>query len=253
MKDGHARPGVRLAVMIVVLIVAAAAILYWREPLWTAFGDRDTIQDWVGALGAWGPLVTVALNALQVVLAPVPGYVIGLANGYLFGVGLGTLYSLLGLLIGSAIAMSLGRCFGRPLVERLVSPDSLDRWDQVAVRRGPIFFFLIFLVPGLPDDIVSFVVGLSTLPIPRMIALGLLGRLPGVFVSSWIGANAASIPPWAWIPLVAGVAGIAWLFVRYGDRVEQLLLRAIRKLAPRRVPEEAVEVGPPEGDCPAPD
>jgi len=247
------RSRVRVVVLLALLIGAAAAIVTWQESLWATFGDQQLIQERVIALGPWGPLATVALNALQVVLAPVPGYVIGLANGYLFGVWLGTVYSMLGLLIGSAVAMVLGRVFGRPLVERLVRPDTLSRWDRIASQRGPTFFFLVFLVPGLPDDIVSFIVGLSTLPIGRMVVLAVLGRLPGVFVSSWIGAHAASLPLWAWIPLVAGVAGLAWLFLRYGDQVERLLLRAIRRLAPRRRPGEAGEVHASEEDSQAPD
>jgi uncharacterized membrane protein YdjX (TVP38/TMEM64 family) len=247
------RSRVRIVVLLALLIVAAIAIVTWREPLWATFGNQQLIQERVTAFGPWGPLATVALNALQVVLAPVPGYVIGLANGYLFGVWLGTVYSLLGLLIGSAIAMALGRVFGRPLVERLVRPDMLCKWDRIASRRGPAFFFLIFLVPGLPDDIVAFTVGLSTLPIPKMVVLGLLGRLPGVVVSSWIGANMVDLPLWAWIPLIGGVAGLAWLFVRYGDEVEGSLVRAIRRLAPRRRPGEADGALAPEEDPQAPD
>ena len=246
------RPGsrTRIAGGVALLIIAAVAIVYWRQSIWATFGDQALIQERVTALGPWGPLVTVALNALQVLLAPVPGYVIGLANGYLFGIWLGTAYSMLGLLIGSAIAMFLGRVFGRPLVERLIKPETLSRWDQIADRRGPVFFFLVFLVPGLPDDVASFIVGLSTLGIPRMVVLALLGRLPGVVVSSWIGANVVDLPLLAWIPLIAGVAGLAWVFLRYGDQVELLLVRAIRRLSPRRRSGEAdeghvLEEGPP--------
>jgi uncharacterized membrane protein YdjX (TVP38/TMEM64 family) len=234
----------------VLAVAALAALLYWGEPLWAFFADQEAIQRRVNAYGPWGPLITIALNAAQVVLAPVPGYVIGWANGYLFGVWMGTLYSALGMLIGSAIAMVLSRRFGRPLVERLVNPDALARWDAIASRRGPAFFFLVFLVPGLPDDIVSFVVGLSALPIPRMIVLGILGRLPGIFGASWIGANAAALPVWAWVPLIAGMAVLAWLFLRFGDQVEDALVRVIQQLTSRRRRGEGDGACASEGDYP---
>ena len=69
----------------------------------------------------------------------------GLVNGYLYGVWLGTLYSMAGLVLGTALAMALGRWFGRPLVERLVRPESLSHWDRIARHQGPLFLFLLFL------------------------------------------------------------------------------------------------------------
>ena len=58
-------------------------------------------------------------------------------------------------------------------------------------------FFLIYLIPGLPDDIVCFVVGLSQLDLRQMIVLAKLGRLPGVSISCRVGAHATELPPWA--------------------------------------------------------
>ena len=244
---------IRIAVLGVLLVGAGAALWYWREPLWALFGNQAAVQEWVASFGPWGPLVSVGLNAAQVLLAPVPGQIIGLINGYLYGVGLGTLYSMLGLLLGSATAMALGRYFGRPLVERLVSPATLAKWDRIAANRGLLFFFLVFLIPGLPDDIVCFVVGLSPLSIARVVALAMIGRLPGVFVSSWVGARATDLPLWAWIPLIAGTAGLAWLFLRHQARLEAIALRAIHRLAPRRSPGPAHELREPQEDYPASD
>jgi uncharacterized membrane protein YdjX (TVP38/TMEM64 family) len=227
-------PRLRIAVLALLVLATIAAVWYWREPLWELFSNRDLAQERIARLGPWGPLVSIGLNTAQVVLGPVPGYVIGLLNGYLYGVWLGTLYSILGLLFGTALAMTLARYFGRPLVERLVPSALLARWDRLAAQRGPLFFFLVFLVPAMPDDIVCFVIGLSPLPIGQMVALATIGRLPGVFVSCWFGERASELPLWAWIPLVAGTVGLAWAFVRFQARLEAFALRVIHRLAPHR-------------------
>ena len=239
------------AVFLVVLLATATGLLWhWRDPLLATFFDKDETQRWIAGLGPWGPLVTIGLNSAQVLLAPIPGQFIGLVNGYLYGVWLGTLYSMVGLLLGTVLAMALARRFGRPLVERLVNPDTLARWDTIVHHQGPPFFFLIYLIPGLPDDIICFLIGLSRLALPRMIVLAMLGRLPGVFVSCWVGAYATELPLWVWIPLGVGTAGLAWGFWRYRARLEPALVGIIRRVTgqrePRPEPEgSAVEEGHP--------
>jgi uncharacterized membrane protein YdjX (TVP38/TMEM64 family) len=233
------RTWIRAALLAVLVLVAGGAAWTWREPLWALFNDRDRIQAWVAGFGPWGPLVTVALNVAQVLLAPIPGQFVGIVNGYLYGVGLGTLYSMVGLLLGTSLAMALGRWFGRPLVARLARPETLARWDRIADHQGPLFFFLVFLFPFVPDDISCFLIGLSPLSIPRMVVLAVLGRLPGVFISCWVGAYATELPWWAWVPLGGGAAALAWAFWRYQARLEATTLRLIQRLAGRRRPRAA--------------
>jgi uncharacterized membrane protein YdjX (TVP38/TMEM64 family) len=216
--------------LIVLLLLALGGALWiWGEPPRTLL-DRERVQAWVARLGPWGPLATIGLNAAQVILAPIPGQFIGVTNGYLYGIAAGTLYSMVGLVIGTATGMILARRFGRTLVGHLVNEEQLTRWDEITARQGPWFFFLVFLFPFLPDDLTGFLIGLSQLSIPRMLVLTTLGRLPGVFISSWVGARTHALPWWTWVPLVGGAAGLAWLFWRYQGEIEDLTLRLIRCL-----------------------
>jgi len=224
------------------------AVAAWGDDLYRLLSQREAVQSWLADFGLWGPLVSILLNVAQVLLAPVPGHVLGWANGYLYGVALGTLYSLIGVTAGSALAMGLARRLGRPLVMRLVEPERLARWEGIARRQGPAFFFLVFLLPFLPDDLICFVVGLTPLSIPRMLALCALGRLPGLAAACWVGANLTALPWWGWGVLVVGGVALAALLYRFQARLEAALLwRGETGPQTRREPEV-----PPPGLLPYP-
>ncbi len=229
----HGWSPIRILLLAALAVAIGGVLWYWREPLWAFLSDQERIREWVAELGPWGPLVVIALNVAQVLLAPIPGQFVGLVNGYLYGIWLGAVYSMVGLLLGSTLAMVLARRFGRPLVERLVNPAQLTRWDRIADHQGPLFFFLVFLFPLVPDDIACFLIGFSSLSIPRMLILATLGRLPGVCVSCWMGAYATELPWWAWISLGGAAAGLAWFFWRYQARLESLIMHLIQRLVKR--------------------
>jgi len=216
--------------VLVALLISIAAIVIWREPITSFFGELARVRAFVQEWGALGPMAIIFLQAAQVLLAPVPGQVVGLASGYLFGAAMGTLYSWVGVVLGSAIAFGLAKAFGRPLVERLVSRERLERFDAYARRRGLFFLSLFFLFPFLPHDIACFVAGLTPLSIPSLVLVAALGRLPGIAVSSLVGANVFRLTIEGWALFIALLLIVALLFRRLQARIEEAILEAIRKL-----------------------
>ena len=215
-------------IVIGVALVALILILWrWGGPALDLFRERAVLQAWMASLGGFAPLVSIALNTAQVIAAPIPGQVIGLANGYLFGVWLGTLYSLLGVMLGTGIVLTLTRRWGRPFVVRLVPTAQLEKLDRLVARRGALFFFLIFLLPFLPDDLACFAIGLTDLALGKMMTLIVIGRLPGLIVSSWVGANAASLSLAGWGVLIVGACALALAYLRWGGAIEAALMNWI--------------------------
>lgn len=132
----------------------------------------------------------IAVEVAQVLLAPIPGTILGLAAGFLFGFWKGMALSLVGLTIGTTLAMGIGRLFGEHAVRHFVSKRLMERFDDLVQRGGLWGFFMIFLLPALPDDAVCFLAGLSRLPLGRLVAVAILGRLPGHAVLTFVGATA---------------------------------------------------------------
>jgi uncharacterized membrane protein YdjX (TVP38/TMEM64 family) len=182
------RPLALWVVVVGVLFVLAPLILVWLVP---GLKDPVAIREYVLGFGTLAPVVFVLLQVAQVLIAPIPGQVTAVAGGYLFGPWLGVAYSLLGMAIGSTIAFVLSRRFGRPYVTRHVGSRRVARFDAFIERTGVGGVFVLFLLPGLPDDVVCFVAGITTIPIRVLVLVAVLGRAPAVFVASFIGAELA--------------------------------------------------------------
>jgi uncharacterized membrane protein YdjX (TVP38/TMEM64 family) len=220
--------GLRIAVLLFVIIALVTPLILFREQI-AAFANRETILVAVRRAGPWGPAILIGLIILQTIVAPIPGQALGLAAGYLYGFWVGLLYGWLGTVTGSVLAMCIARFAGRPLVARLVRPDVLERLDRFAAGRGLLFFFLVFLIPGLPDDVFCFVAGLTRLPILALVTLAAVARVPGMAASIWLGSSAERMGWQVWAVLgglAAVVALVAW---RFGDRLEGKLLELLNR------------------------
>lgn len=217
----------RITVVLGVTLALAVPFFLWRDELFQVFADRERVAAEIRAAGAWGPAVIVGLSIAQAVIAPIPGQVGNFVSGYIYGPWLGFLYSWIGLIAGAAIAMLLARYAGRPVVKRLVSASLLDRVDTLAAGKGFGFFFLFFLIPGLPDDLLCFVVGLTTLPLRIMVPMAAIARLPGLIAAVWLGASAEAIPPVVWIVLSILGLVIVILFWRYGEQLQDFLINRL--------------------------
>lgn len=148
--------------------------------------DQEAVKAWITSLGIWGPLAFILLQITQTVISPIPGNVVGFVGGLLFG-WWGVLLSTIGSTIGYAIVLILVRRFGRDLVEKLISKELLDKFDYLATEKGSMIFFLIFLIPALPDDVVMCIAGLTKLPIRQLLFMAAVGRFPSVVVTNQLG------------------------------------------------------------------
>lgn len=178
---------ITLGTLVAILIVA---YVIWDVvaggPLTQLFTNREKLISIVNGLGLLGPVVYMLLQALQGIVAPIPSNIVGIIGGFLFG-WWGVLWTTLGATLGAAVVFWLSRRYGRKLVEKLVKKESLEKFDFVIGKRASLLLFLIFIIPGLPDDIVCYIAGLTDIPIKKLIVIFALGRLPAVVSNNYIG------------------------------------------------------------------
>lgn len=177
------------------------------------FASVEKFRAFVEGTGAWGPLVFVALQLLQVVAFVLPGEISQIAGGYLFGVLRGTLLSALGIGAGSLVNFFAARVLGKRFVARIFGEEKLLRFDAIRTSpRAEAAFFLLFVIPGIPKDALCFVAGLSAMSPWAFLAVSMVGRMPGIVGSAVIGSAAGS----GRSGLAAGIAVTAAVFFLAG-------------------------------------
>src|SRR5438105_2525371 len=125
------------------VIFALSAWMVWSDStvyrwLIRLYTDREFMHDVLHRWGMLAPLAFVVIQALQVVIAPIPGDVTGLLGGFAFGQWLGFVYSTIGLTIGSLLAFWFGRRLGAPFVRRMTGPEVWQRLDFIVEAEGTI-------------------------------------------------------------------------------------------------------------------
>ena len=173
----------------ILAIIFGGYILYeiiFGGPVINFLSDHEKVVNFVKSADLLAPLSFLFIENAQVVLAPVPGQIIDAVGGYLFG-WWGIPLAILGDFIGYFIILHISKKFGRIFVEKFISEKTLKKFDFLNSKKSDFALFMIFLLPGLPDDIVGFIAGLSEIKITRLLFIVFVGHLPSKIISVYLG------------------------------------------------------------------
>ncbi|MEW5787312.1 MAG: VTT domain-containing protein [Pseudomonadota bacterium] len=169
----------RLLIGLALLAAIAAAIAY-RDRF-----DAASLQAWVEGAGAAGPLLFMVVYALATVLF-LPGSVITLAGGALFGPVWGTVWNLTGATVGASFAFLIARYLGADWVARKAGP-RLASLNQGVSAEGWRFVAFVRLVPLFPFNLLNYALGLTRIPFLAYVLASWLFMLPGAIAYTWLG------------------------------------------------------------------
>lgn len=135
-------------------IVVVILVLKYLPEILKVTVSIDRFRDYILSMGELGPIGFIFFQILQTVIAPIPGEVVQIAGGYIYGVPLGTLYTTAGMMLGAIIAFFFTRFFGGAFVENLLKKNS-SQWmaRMMDNKKISVFLFIFFIIPGLPKDL----------------------------------------------------------------------------------------------------
>ena len=176
-------------VLLLAIVVSVPVYLFvFKRDIILEFENFDDVVAFIESHGRESVLIYFALEILQLVISVLPGQVFQIAAGYIFGLVPGIIYTLIGAIAGTAITYWISYLLGRDAINLLIDPEKADYYiERLNSKRAYIIVFLLFLIPGVPKDTITYFAGASNIRFKPFLILSILGRMPAMIGSILIG------------------------------------------------------------------
>lgn len=230
--SGESKGGSKLLRVALLLAALAGIVLLGRE----LGGYIPRFAGWVESLGVWGPVI-FALGYAAATVAFVPGSILTMAAGAIFGLAEGTLVVFLGATLGTILAFLIARYLARSAIEaRLEDNPRFAAIDRAVAKSGLKIVFLLRLSPAFPYNLLNYALGLTSVRL-RDYALASFGMIPGTFLYVYYGKVLGSLAAITGGAEVEG--GIErWIFLGVGLAATVAVTAIVTRIARRALKEE---------------
>lgn len=205
----------------------------------TVLRTAEYIEDWTSRFGFFGWLIIVLINVLQIVIAFLPGEPVELATGVLYGGFWGAVLCVIGVVIGETIVFKLTRRYGLSLVNKIFRRDVQEMKIFQDEERLEAVTFVLFLLPGTPKDVLTYVAGLSKISMKTFLGITVLARFPSIVSSTIIGGSAISgdFTLTYWAVVITTILGFLGILLK--DPVMNWIARRKKQMLEKLQSEEA--------------
>lgn len=210
-------------IVVSILIFFILLTFVFRSEIVDFINNLNEIKGTILSFGRLAGIAMVFMIAAQIILAPIPGAPFVSAAGFIFGFWEGTLYAILGTLIGGYIAFMIGKKYGRPFLIKVFNRDNFVKLEEYSNKKKLVFLFVVFLIPIAPADIIVFLAGASGLSLRSFLTVLFLGRLPSILVGVLIGAGFAHSNLTLVAFLIATISLISLVIYLYKGKINERL------------------------------
>ena len=183
-------------IIVIVLAVAAVASYFCVPAVHDGFdkianmfysGDFTIVKEFVASYGGYAAAVSFVLMILQSIAAPLPAFLLTVANANLFGWWQGAILSWSSAMAGAAVCFYIARILGRDVVIKLNGKKGIKQIEEFFDKHGNMSILVARLLPFISFDIVSYVAGLTPMKFWGFFLATGLGQLPATIVYSYVG------------------------------------------------------------------
>jgi uncharacterized membrane protein YdjX (TVP38/TMEM64 family) len=181
---------------------------------------RERFSAWVAGLGFKGILILFGLQALQILVAVIPGGPMELIAGAAYGAWGGLFILEAGCATATVVIFFMVRKFGNPLIVRFFGNDAIGAWGFLKdEKKTALVTLVLFLIPGTPKDTLTYLAPLTKLSLVQFTLISIFARFPAM-LSATIMGDAAMRGDKVLFVLVFGLTAIAGILgIQFRDRV----------------------------------
>lgn len=192
-KSDKIKPQTVINLIAIALILGLGIFITVRYfDTFKSLGTDDGLERFVNEIqstGIFGALILTLIQTLQVVVAFIPGEFVELAAGVMFGPWLGLIICLIGLNLGTLLIFGFVRWFGKAFVFDNVKIKQLEKLNFLNnPRRALIIMFFIFIIPGIPKDVLIYLVPLTKVKLHHFMIISSIARIPTIITSTITGS-----------------------------------------------------------------
>src|SRR5712691_872607 len=144
--------------------------------------------DWIGKLGPWGPVIFVGVYVVATVFF-IPGSVVTLGAGAVFGVVLGSVCVSISATLGATAAFLVGRYLARDAIARKIEKnEKFTTIDRAVANEGWKIVFLTRLSPVFPFTLLNYAFGLTRVTLSQYVLASWIGMMPGTVMYVYLGS-----------------------------------------------------------------
>lgn len=214
--------------LLIVIVAFISIIIYLKSS--GILGYMASLEDfkvYIEGFGNKAFIIFFLLQLASIIIAPIPSNVSAVAGAMVFGMWESFIITTLAIISGSAIIFYLSRICGKAFVERFVSDKILNKYEEIINSpKGEIIIFLMLLLPFFPDDIINFLVGLSSMSFKRYFIILILTRPWEILIACALGSAKLSIPLWGW----GLVLLVSIIIVINSSKIEDKLTKLIKAI-----------------------
>ena len=193
-----------LIIAIMILLICSGIGLYILTNV-----DFDQVRDFILQFGQNSSFVGIAIYSLQIVIALLPGEIIEVVMGWLFGDWLGLVYCLIGHILASSCIFLLTKHYGRKFVRLFISEEKLNHLNFSEAKLN-FLTMIVFLIPGTPKDLMTYALGLTKMRLLPFLLISSVSKIPSIYTSTLTGSSLGN-HQWVQAALVYLITGIVSL------------------------------------------
>ena len=215
----------RLAICLIVCLLILSGIFF--AVCATGFikdmTSIEALREYIESSGNWAVWVFILFQFLQVVILPIPSTVTVMAGVALFGPLKCSIFSFIGIFIGSVLAFGIGRWLGYKVVSWIVGKEDLDKWLKKIKGKDYLILSIMFLLPLFPDDVLCFIAGLSSMTWGYFLVMIFVTRALSITLSAYSFDTIPFTTWWGilcWALIISAVVALFWLVCKYSDKID---------------------------------